>query len=71
MRLTRLYRVPQGAQVVIQDLGQLGVRKSPDNLDPQVMVELELDRTMTYPSRSVSMYGNQNVFVDDSTQLIV
>jgi hypothetical protein len=70
MKLTRLHRIPQSAQVVIQDLGQLGVRKSPDNLDPQVMVKIKLDQTMTYPSRTVSMYVNQNVFVDDSTQLI-
>ena len=70
MKLVKLYRVPQGAQVILQDLGQLGIRKSPNNLDQKALVDIELPGPPGGKSRTTQIYGSYDVFVDEDTKLL-
>ena len=70
MRLVKLYQVPQGSQVVIQDLGLIGMRKSPSSLDPKIIVEIELVGETSGKKRSHYAFGSTDAFVDDSVALL-
>ena len=72
MKATKLYQVPQGAQVLLPDLGLLGVRKTSSNLNDKVPVEIELEGAPGGgKKRSTYAYGYQDVFVDENTDLLI
>lgn len=71
MKLVKLFQVPQGTQVVLQDLGQMGTRKTADNLDSKIMVEIELEGTPGGGKKRITYaHGSQNVFVDENAALL-